>query len=184
MDGTLTRPMLDFDAIKRDMGIGSQAILEALSEMTERDRLHCEAILDRHEEHAAENSELNDGCTETLAYLNGRGVRRALITRNSRRSVDTVLAKHRLAFDCIISRETCEPKPHPQPLHVACESLSLHKDNAWMVGDGRYDIEAGNAAGMRTVWVSHGQTRPFAATPWRQVRDLREMHALLLECDG
>ncbi len=66
--------------------------------------------------------------------------------------------KHRLAFDCVISRETCAPKPHPQSLHIACEALETHKDNAWMVGDGRCDIEAGLAAGMRTVWISHGQT--------------------------
>lgn len=182
MDGTLTRPMLDFDAIKRDMGIGSRAILEAMAEMASHERQRCEAILDRHEEHAAENSELNEGCEETIDLLRSRGVRMALVTRNSRRSVDTVLQKHGLDFECIISRESCTPKPDPAAVHNACEMLQTLPDSAWMIGDGRYDIEAGNAAGVKTVWVSHGQSRPFPAIPWRQVRDLIEMQALFMEC--
>jgi HAD superfamily hydrolase (TIGR01549 family) len=182
MDGTLTRPMLDFDAIRRDIGIGDHAILEAMSKMTAPERRRCEAILDRHEEHAAEHSQLNSGCKETVAYLHERGVRMALITRNSRRSVETVLKKHGLWFECIISRETCDPKPDPMPLHMACKSLRVEKRHAWMVGDGRYDIEAGLAAGVATIWVSHGQTRPFGVTPWRQVHDLIEMRQLLQSC--
>ena len=48
-----------------------------------------------------------------------------------------------------------------------------------MIGDGQYDVEAGAAAFVRTVWVSHGKPRPFAAEPWRTVRDLHELTALL-----
>ena len=51
-----------------------------------------------------------------------------------------------------------------------------------MIGDGQYDVEAGLAAGVRTVWVSHGKIRPFAAEPWRQVRDLPELLGLLCDC--
>jgi FMN phosphatase YigB (HAD superfamily) len=51
-----------------------------------------------------------------------------------------------------------------------------------MVGDGQYDVEAGNAAGLRTVWVSHRRSRPFAAVPWREVADLCELAALLKSC--
>src|SRR5258706_313311 len=38
MDGTLTRPMLDFPRIKAEMGIGSKPILEALAEMRGAER--------------------------------------------------------------------------------------------------------------------------------------------------
>ena len=182
MDGTLTRPMLDFDAIKREMGIGSRAILEAMAEMNAADRQRCEIVLDRHEELAAEQSELNDGCKDVIAYLRCRGVQMALVTRNSRRSVDTVLRKHDLSFECVISRETCTPKPDPQALRVACTRLNVTTADAWMIGDGRYDIEAGVAASVRTVWISHGQPRPFAATPWREARDLRQLEALFRSC--
>ena len=51
-----------------------------------------------------------------------------------------------------------------------------------MVGDGQYDVEAGLAAGVPTVWISHGQEKNFAAEPWRAVADLTELTALLRQC--
>jgi FMN phosphatase YigB (HAD superfamily) len=51
-----------------------------------------------------------------------------------------------------------------------------------MIGDGRYDVEAAAAAGVPSVWISHGRQRDFPAQPWRTVRDLKELLALL--CDS
>src|SRR5689334_12399618 len=87
MDGTLTEPMLDFPKIKAEMGIGARPILEALAEMSPHLRAQAEAVLLRHEDHAAENSTLNPGCRELLDHLTGHSIPTALITRNSRRSV-------------------------------------------------------------------------------------------------
>ena len=181
MDGTLTCPMLDFPRIKAEMGIGTRPILEALAEMSDERRAAAEAILLRHEEAAAVGSTLNAGCVELLDWINGRGVRSAVITRNSRSSVSTVFARHGLAFDVVVAREDAAPKPDPRPLLLACERLGVAPRDAWMVGDGQYDIEAGAAADIRTVWVSHGRSAPFAARPWRSVRDLGELQALLAQ---
>jgi len=43
-------------------------------------------------------------------------------------------------------------------------------------------VEAGLAAGIATVWVSHGRIKPFAAEPWRVVQDLQELTAVLEGC--
>src|SRR4051794_11508043 len=86
MDGRRPEPMLDFPRIKAEMGIGDRPILEALSEMNPRERMAAEAVLHRHEEEAARGSILNPGCRELLKWLDARGVGKALITRNSRRS--------------------------------------------------------------------------------------------------
>jgi phosphoglycolate phosphatase-like HAD superfamily hydrolase len=51
-----------------------------------------------------------------------------------------------------------------------------------MVGDGQYDVEAGSAAGVPSVWVSHGSDRPFEIEPWRAVRDLPALRAMLQAC--
>jgi FMN phosphatase YigB (HAD superfamily) len=51
-----------------------------------------------------------------------------------------------------------------------------------MVGDGEFDVAAGSAAGVRTVWIRHRRRRPFAATPWREVEDLWELADLLERC--
>lgn len=180
MDGTLTAPMLDFPIIKAEMGIGDRPILEALAEMNAERRSQAEAILLRHEEHAAQQSALNLGCHELLNWLSERNIRRALITRNSPSSVRTVLARHGLAMDLTISRGDPPFKPDPHPLRLACRKLMLTENDVWMVGDGSHDIEAGLAAGVKTVWLSHGNPRHFKAEPWQVVRDLPELQGLLV----
>jgi len=114
-----------------------------------------------------------------LEWLAGRRIPTALITRNSRTSVLTVLERHGLRIDLTVAREDAPPKPDPRPLLLACERLGVAPAEAWMVGDGQYDVEAGAAAGMATVWVSHGRERTFGAEPWRTVRDLCDLQALL-----
>jgi HAD superfamily hydrolase (TIGR01509 family) len=179
MDGTLTRPMLDFPAIKAELGIGDRPILEALAGMPAAERTTADALLDRHERHAAEHSTLNEGCEPLLARIQSLGLRTAIITRNSRACADIVLARHCLAVDVLITRETAPFKPDPTPLLLACQRLGVAPGDAWMVGDGQYDVEAGNAAGIRTIWLSHGRAATFAAKPWRVVSDLPELNSLL-----
>jgi phosphoglycolate phosphatase-like HAD superfamily hydrolase len=89
--------------------------------------------------------------------------------------VTTVLARHPLKIDVLVSREDAPPKPDPAPLRLACRRLEVAEADAWMVGDGQYDVEAGRAAGIRTVWISHGQPRWFAAEPWLEVRGLCQL---------
>lgn len=183
MDGTLTEPMLDFPRIKADMGISpDRPILEALAEMNAADRVKAEEVLHRHEEVAAAESKLNPGCRELLDWLDERNVRVALITRNSSTSVRTVIERHGLVIRLTLSRADAKPKPDPHALHEACRRLEVQESEAWMVGDGQYDVEAGNAAGVATVWLSHGRVKPFAATPWRIVRDLHELTSMLKSC--
>jgi HAD superfamily hydrolase (TIGR01509 family) len=183
MDGTLTEPMLDFPRIKAEMGIGDRPILEALAQLSGPERLAAEAILHRHEELAAAGSKLNPGCSELLQWLAENDIGVALITRNSAASVSKVVERHGLVIDLKITRTDARPKPDPDALHLACRRLGVDERDAWMVGDGQYDVEAGAAAGIRTVWLSHGRDpRPFAAEPWRSVRDLHELTQLLRTC--
>ena len=182
MDGTITEPMLDFPRIKREMGIGTRPILEAMRAMTPADRAAAEVVLARHEDEAAAASRLNPGCDRLFAWITEHRVVTALITRNTRSSVQTVLAKHGLSFGTLIAREDAPFKPDPRPLLLACERLGVTPADAWMVGDGQYDIEAGRAAEVRTVWMSHGRPKSFEAKPWRTARDLRGLVELLESC--
>lgn len=179
MDGTLTEPMLDFPRIKEEMGIGKRPILEALADMTPNARQAAEAVLHRHEIEASEQSTLNDGCHALLQWLTERSIPTAIVTRNSRLSATTVLARHGLVFDIVITRDDGVFKPDPAPLRLACERLGVKVTQSWMVGDGQYDIEAGNAAGMRTIWVSHGLERPFKATPADVIERLNDLRQLV-----
>jgi HAD superfamily hydrolase (TIGR01509 family) len=182
MDGTLTRTLLDFPAIKREMGIGDRPILEALAQMNPDERAAAEIILHRHEDYAAANATLNDGCEELLHWLAARHIRTAIVTRNRLSCAQTVLARYGLSFDVLITRENGRFKPDPSGILEACRRLELEPHQVWMVGDGQYDIEAGLAAGTPTVWLSHAKTRPFAACPAYTVANLHELTALLRDC--
>ena len=180
MDGTLTEPLLNFAAIRVEMGIAADSpLLEALAQMTPGERTAAEAILHRHEERAATESTLNPGCDELIAWVREQHLHTALITRNSRISAACVLERHGLAFDVLITRDDGKFKPDPDPLLLACEKLGVKPDQAWMIGDGSHDIFAGRAAGVPTVWISHGRTRDFDAEPWKTVPDLQELLRLL-----
>jgi phosphoglycolate phosphatase-like HAD superfamily hydrolase len=50
-----------------------------------------------------------------MAWLRENAMPTALITRNSRASVNVVLAKHGLVFDVVMSREDGKFKPDPEP---------------------------------------------------------------------
>jgi len=184
MDGTLTRPALNFEHIRRDMGIAQgQPILEAMAQMDTASLAHAEAVLLKHERDAAASAELNEGCHDVLELLRVAGVKTGLVTRNSMESTRTVLGAHGLDFASVVTREDEPYKPRPEPLFLALHRLgvSCSRERVWMVGDGEHDIQAGLAAGVRTVWLSHGGERRFDALPCLEVRDLVELHGVFRE---
>jgi phosphoglycolate phosphatase len=62
---------------------------------------------------------------------------------------------------CIVSGDSLpQRKPHPDPLLLAARQLGLDPDQCVYVGDAFRDIEAGRAAGMRTVTALWGYIRP------------------------
>jgi HAD superfamily hydrolase (TIGR01549 family) len=173
--------MLDFPRIKAEMGIGQRPILEALAELNPVRREEAQAVLHRHEEIAAEQSCLNEGCEQLFQWIARSRLPHAVITRNSRRSAEVVLRRHGLGIDVVITRDDGVFKPDPAPLRLACQRLGVDPSLAWMIGDGAHDVEAGLAAGMKTVWLSHNHPRSFAATPWRTVADLPDLLNVLRE---
>jgi len=42
-----------------------------------------------------------------------------------------------------------------------------------------HDVNAGVAAGIKTVWISHDQPRTFENEPWQTARGLPELLELL-----
>jgi len=177
MDGTLTRQNLDFDRIRREIGLGEGPVLEAIAAMTPAEASRATTILERHEAVAAEACELQDGAAEAVESLRSRAVPVALMTRNSRKSVDVFLRKHELGFDLIWTREDGPMKPAPEPIFRICSRLDVQPCNAWVVGDFHYDIICGARAGAKTVlFLEAGRERPeYAGEADYVIGDLREL---------
>jgi len=184
MDGTLTIPNHDFSTIKAEMGLPPNTmILEELEriEAEDPDRARkLRTILERHEARAAESAEPRAGAREVVVGLHDRGIRTGLITRNARRFVRLTLHRIGLAFDVVVAREDAPPKPSPEPLHRACRGLGTTTARAWMVGDFRYDIEAGRAAGCAaTVLLLDPGQRRFEHDATFVIRELGEILSLV-----
>lgn len=180
MDGTLTVARLDFPVIKREIGIGERPILEAMAEMTPEAQREAMRIVERHENEAARASELAPGAVELFDWVARARVPMAIVTRNSGRCLAVTGAKHSFPPCVCIAREDAPHKPDPRALLLACERLGVPPEKAWMVGDGRFDIEAARAANMFSVWITRGRVvRPFDAEPDATAEDLCALLDLL-----
>jgi hydrogenase expression/formation protein HypE len=168
-DGTLTLPgALDFPAIKREISCPPDIpILEYLETVPAEIKPSLMKILESKEEKAAVESLPNVGAEECLLTLRDKGVLLGIITRNSLPSVRLALARFETVrlhdFSAVITRDDSLPKPHPDGVHKACERMGLAASELMVVGDFRFDVMAGKAAGACTVLLTNG--RPSVMTP-------------------
>jgi HAD superfamily hydrolase (TIGR01549 family) len=179
LDGTLTRPFLDFDLIRHEIGLPRGPILEAVARLPPPEQARAGAILERHEEEAAAASTLQEGAAEVVEAVRAAGMPVALMTRNSRRSVQRFQARHGIRFDLVRTREDGPVKPSPAPVFDICSALGVSSRQSWVVGDFHFDILCGAAAGARTVLLLDAAgPRP----PWADEADfvIHRLHELLV----
>lgn len=128
-----------------------------------------------------------DAVSETLALLEERGHPLAVVTSKS-----DVLARRGLRqagidrhFDVIVSCDsTSRHKPHPEPVLLALDRLQCPAERAFFVGDSVHDIEAGNAAGVRTVaalWGPFTRDQLSPARPRHFMGHIAELPKLVTE---
>ena len=118
-------------------------------------------VLDRfvgyYSEHLVDFTLPYGGVRETLERL---GNYKKAVISNKRESLSReLLDKLGLAkyFDIILGSDSAEEKkPSPRPIMKVLESFSLKPDEAVIVGDSNFDIDAGRAAGTKTIAVSYG----------------------------
>ena len=180
LDGTLTRRYLDFDAIRRELSLPPGPILEALAAMPEAARVAGYDVLMRHEREAAERSELQDGAAETVAELRRRGLPVGILTRNARCWTELILARHGVVVDAVRTREDGAIKPSGEGVLALCARLDAAPSESWMIGDYLFDIQAGRAAGARTVLlVVDAPTPDYAGQADCVIRRLPELLPLI-----
>src|ERR1041384_1480077 len=160
MDGTITAPYFDFAKIKDEAGIGDVDMLEYLRSATgaEYERIH--AILMKFEEDGVAAARLNRGARKLLGVLANRAIPTALLTRNSRKSVDGVCAKLRLKFDVTVTREDGPHKPAPEPIWRIAKRWGLKPGELLMVGDYKWDVLCAKNAGIRCAVLINGDPMP------------------------
>ena len=159
LDGTLTKPDLDFDVIRAEIGVDGP-ILEAMESMEPVARKRAESVLVRYEREAARRAELYDGAIDVVRWIRKAGFGVAILTRNSRANADAVLTRFGITVDAMRTRDDGAIKPSAEPLLSLCSELDVAPRDSWMVGDYLFDIQSGTAAGARTVLMIGDRERP------------------------
>lgn len=102
---------------------------------------------------------LFEGMAETLQAIEQRGLRWGIVTNKPRRFTQPMVAHMGLdvrAGAVISGDDAPQPKPSPQTLLLACEHMGIDSQTVLYVGDAERDVQAGNAAGMKTLVALFG----------------------------
>jgi N-acetyl-D-muramate 6-phosphate phosphatase len=100
-----------------------------------------------------------DGVAGLLSVIEAAGMRWGVVTNKPRRFTLPLMDAMGLAerAACIVSGDDASrPKPYPDSLLLACDLAGTPALNCIYVGDAERDIQAGKAAGMRTVVACYG----------------------------
>ena len=177
LDGTLTHSIHDFPAIRAEIGVPEGLpILEYLDTLPTEiaDPIH--AQLHAIELDLASRATRPEGVLELLVNLRERGARLGIVTRNSRDIAYQTLEACGLdgifAANAVIGREQAEPKPEPDGIHLLLRGWCAEPNEAVMVGDFLFDLQAGRAAGTATVYVDSSGEFPWAGYADRSVEQL------------
>ncbi len=100
-----------------------------------------------------------DGVKESLETLKSRGVMMGIVTSRLLPSLISYLEFTGLSdyFSVVITPEiTRKHKPHPEPVLAAMEKLNALPEKTAFVGDAVFDMQAGQSAGVATVFAGWG----------------------------
>lgn len=184
LDGTLTRPQHDFDAIRCELGIPEgQPILEYLEALPKARAARLYERLDVIEDALAESVQPQPGCARLLERLAACDIGLGILTRNSRsnamRCLEILGVQNLFDPACVLGRSETPPKPHPGGILRLLQHWQCSPGDAVMVGDFRFDLEAGRAAGVLTVHLDTAGTFPWPTLTDLRVRSLEDILAHL-----
>lgn len=172
MDGTLTIPVHNFDAIRSDLGIEpGLPILEAIDTLPAARARAAHRRLHELEMQLADDARPQPGVQALLESLHARQYKTGILTRNAEDIAHATLRAAGLAgyfaSSDVVGRERCAPKPDPAGLQLLIQQWQASPEQTVMVGDYLFDIEAGRRAGATTI---HFDTT--ATYSWPEFTDL------------
>jgi len=116
-------------------------------------------LLSIYEKHLTRETRLFAGMRSLLDELTHRQVQWGIVTNKPAFLTNPLIEQLGLRHEaaCIVSGDTTRNrKPHPEPMIHACRLAGSEPSQCLYVGDAERDIEAGRAAGMRTLVALFG----------------------------
>jgi len=179
LDGTLTKPVIDFAEMRRRLGIGSGDMLQTVRSWPPERMREGFRIIEEIEERALLKAELQEDAPDTLRLLASRGMKLGILTRNTLRSAQKVIGMLGVSFDPVLARDFGPVKPDPAPVRFICERWGLPPRNVLLVGDYRDDIACGRAAGCATCLLLRKSNSQYSAEADLAVNRLADLLEVL-----
>ncbi len=99
------------------------------------------------------------GIADLLQVIESKGLKWGIVTNKPRRFTEKLIESIHLHLNaaCVVCGDDApQPKPSPATLLLACSQVGVAAENCMYVGDAERDIQAGKAAGMKTVVALFG----------------------------
>ncbi|MFQ5581154.1 MAG: HAD family hydrolase [Mariprofundaceae bacterium] len=118
------------------------------------------AFADIYEQNPADHGVPFPGVMETLEALHGQGIKLSVVTAKPAKARVQVLDKMGIESyltTALSPEDGFAKKPAPDMLLECCRCMGVTPAETWMVGDTRFDVEAGlNAKCVGVAFVEHG----------------------------
>ncbi|MEP6881608.1 MAG: phosphoglycolate phosphatase [Dokdonella sp.] len=164
-------PAVDPVAVSRVVSAGGRAILRC--GLPDFDDARIEELLPRYLElYSARlnaSTQLYDGIDGVLRDLECRGIAWGVVTNKAGWLANPMIDQLGLGSRCgvVVAGDTLpKRKPDPDPVLHACDVLSVNPTRTIFVGDDIRDIEAGRAAGTRTIAAAWGYLNGGDPADW------------------
>lgn len=167
------RQKLPLEAIRMHVSNGANAMLDfgfGAIEEAYKQRLR-ERLLKLYEANIANHTVWFDGLEEFTSLLKEKGIPWGIVTNKPRLYTDLLLDAMQISsvIDVVVCPDDLNiAKPDPRPMLHACRQINAEPSRCVYVGDHIRDIEAGKAAGMKTIAAAYGYLEaPAEALLWQ-----------------
>ena len=155
LDGTLTVAKHDFAELRDRLDLDEdEDILSVFNHASPKRVLELKEVIANWEWAQVPQTQAAPGVHELLKSLSARHCNLAVLTRNLREialaTLDEIGCRHYFREGLILGREDAPAKPAPDGI-LKCLKLMNVGLPAIMVGDYVYDVQAGRAAGCKTI---------------------------------
>ncbi len=155
-------PMINKDNYRPHASSGARGLLSIAFGITPEHRdfkILQEEFLRNYENEIHVESKFFEGIDELLTLLDDEKIPWGIITnkhsRYTKRLVKSIGLDKRT--NVIVSGDTTpHAKPHPDPILFATKLARVNPETSIYIGDDKRDIEAGQAAGMKTMAAAYG----------------------------
>ncbi|RGE45596.1 phosphoglycolate phosphatase [Comamonas testosteroni] len=155
-------PSLPLEAYRHMAGAGARGMLGIAFGMTPESEGFAEMreeFFRNYEKCMTERTYAFEGVAQLIHSLQSAPLAWGVVTNKSMRFTDPLTQQMPLfaSAAAVVSGDTTpHSKPHPQPLLEAARRIQIAPESCIYVGDDERDIQAGRAAGMKTVAACYG----------------------------